>query len=348
MRRIGIVTLQSANLNYGNKLQNYAVQQVFLKLGLEPETLIWDNSLNTSFIRRMIKRLKLVNSNKRIDEKERNFKEFDKKNIHSKYICTTKGLDKKYDFFSVGSDQVWNPLWYNEVRKNVYLLTFASDKKKICMAPSFGIDALPDEWKDWFKSQLNCFPSLSVREESGASIIKELIGRDPTVVVDPTLLVSADEWRELEKKPSKMGNAPYIVTYFLSPKCNEAKEVLESVQKGREVYELLINSDSITKTAGPSEFLYLFDHADLILTDSFHACAFAFLFNKPFVVFNRTDSVDMTSRLTTLLSKFMLERKNYSFGLENNIWEHDYTEGYKQLEIERQKAFDFLRESLED
>lgn len=346
MKKIGIITLQSVNLNYGNKLQNYAVQQVFKNLGFDSDTIEWDNSLNKSFIRRMIKRLKRVNSNNSADDRLRNFQTFDKNNIYCKYISTTKGLDKKYDFFSVGSDQVWNPLWYNEERKNVYLLTFASDEKKICMAPSFGIDTLPDEWTDWFTRQLNSFPALSVREESGARIIKELTGREPTVVVDPTLLLWAEEWRELEKKPNNMDNVPYILTYFLSPKCNEAKEVLETNRKERKVHELLLDSDSIVATAGPSEFLYLFDHADLVLTDSFHACVFAFLFNKPFIVFDRRDSVDMSSRLVTLLSKFGLERKYYSSGLENDIWEHDYTEGYKQLEIERKKAIKFLKEAL--
>lgn len=106
---------------------------------------------------------------------------------------------------------------------------------------------------------------------------------------------------------------------------------------------------SIEETAGPSEFLWLFDHADLILTDSFHACVFSFLFNKPFVVYDRNwNERNMNSRLETLLSKFSLERKYANSGIENDIWEHDYEEGYKQLEIEREKAIGFLKKALED
>ena len=125
--------------------------------------------------------------------------------------------------------------------------------------------------------------------------------------------------------------------------------MLGATKDTRDVYELLNAEDAVTRASDPCEFLWLFDHADLVLTDSFHACIFSFLFNKPFLVYDRnwTDG-NMNSRLETLLKKFHLERKYASAGLENDIWEHDYTDGYKQLALERQKATDFLNKALGD
>ena len=140
----------------------------------------------------------------------------------------------------------------------------------------------------------------------------------------------------------------YILTYFLSPKCEDANNQLEEIRHGRKVYELLDAGNWVAGAAGPAEFLWLFDHSDLVLTDSFHACVFSFLFNKPFVVYDRNwTEGNMNSRLETLLGKFHLERKYASSGLENDIWEHNYEDGYKQLELERQKATDFLKKALD-
>lgn len=85
----------------------------------------------------------------------------------------------------------------------------------------------------------------------------------------------------------------------------------------------------------------------MILTDSFHACVFSFLFNKPFNVYDRNwKEGNMNSRLETFLSKFHLERKYANSRLENNIWEHEYSEGYAILEEERNNAIDFLKKAL--
>ena len=74
---------------------------------------------------------------------------------------------------------------------------------------------------------------------------------------------------------------------------------------------------------------------------------FSFLFGKPFIVFDRNwNGLNMNSRIETLLHTFRLERKYSNSGLENEIWEHNYTEGYRQLVIEREKAIKFLREAL--
>ena len=349
--KVGIYTIQS--LNYGNRLQNYAVQEYIKLIGFHPV------SFRTKKINRprvIYNKIKWVIRNSIKKDKFSNFCKFDS-NIELSDLFIAKeefsdNIRSNFDALIVGSDQVWNTT-FDFVSVNSFLPF--PHPNKIAFSASFGVDSIPYDQK--IVDCLKDFKALSVREEAGAKIIKELTGREATVLVDPTMLLTVDEWRKVEKKPSgikesKKTEKPkegYILTYFLSPKCEEAKKRLEEIKGNRKVYELLNPEDAVAGKAGPSEFLWLFDHADLIITDSFHACVFSFLFDKPFIVYDRTDDVVcMNSRLETLLSKFHLERKYANSGLQNDIWEHDYEEGYKQLELEREKAMNFLKEALGD
>ena len=354
---VGIVTLYDPKPNYGNRLQNLAVQTVLEKMGFETVTYSFEKSeyglkWMVKYILQIISGYRLSKNNaywKEIPPKVFSFNRFNRQYIKTERITSITDISQR-DFYVVGSDQTWNATWYenNEFKKKMYLLAFADPQKRVCFAPSFGVDSLPEALKPWFQKELEKFPYLSVREDAGARIIKDLTGKDATVMIDPTMLLTPDDWRKFEKKPAK-AKEDYILTYFLSPKCSEAKEMLGATKDTRDVYELLNAEDAVTRASDPCEFLWLFDHADLVLTDSFHACIFSFLFNKPFLVYDRnwTDG-NMNSRLETLLKKFHLERKYASAGLENDVWEHDYTDGYKQLALERQKATDFLNKALGD
>lgn len=341
-KNIAIITLTRVQ-NFGNSLQNYAIQKTLDEMGYNAETIIYDFSTPKQNIKKYLKRF--LKHNQISVKKEIVFTKFEHKNLRiSKFknLCTHNDrAESHYDKYFVGSDQVWNPTWYNDTLKNAYLLTFTDSNKKIAFSASFGLEELPDVWIDWFKRGLSDFSSISVREDAGVNIIKGLIGKKVDSVIDPTLLLSPNEWKKIEKKPKFVAEKSYILKYFLSTPAEKANEFLDNTDI--EVVDLM------SLGVGPSEFLWLFDHADLILTDSFHACVFSFLFNKPFFVYDRNwNGGNMNSRLETLLSKFHLERKYANSGLPNDIWEHDYTEGYSQLEIERKKAIDFLKKALED
>lgn len=359
MKRIGVITIFDRNGNFGNKLQNYAVVKTYEKIGYKCETIVLENRISFPeiiksylhcIVRFFYNRKPIVHpySVKRL----KSYQRFDGYlNLNFDYL-EGKDISGKFDFFSVGSDQVWNPSFYSYdiKRKDVYLLTFADSSKKICFSPSFGIETLPKEWKEWFAQQLNTFQYLSVREQSGANIIKELTGRNASVLIDPTMMVDAEEWKKLSRIPEKVDcSRQYILTYFLGDcELSEHQDVTKiSIQYDMKVYNLLDVYQPLLYTIGPEEFLYLISHACLIATDSFHACVFSFLFNKPFIVYDRKGkNNNMNSRISNFLSTFHLERKYANSGLENDIWEHDYTEGYKQLVIEREKVIKFLRESL--
>lgn len=355
MNKIAIYTIQ--NYNFGNRLQNYATQSILQVFGYEVVSLRnyslssykWINRncvLSTAYS--ILKKLKLKYKYLVKDKTKKNFYLFDKRYIkfsddYIAYNDFSNDLGDKYDAIIVGSDQVWNTS-FKWLSINAFLPFYIP--RKISFSASFGLDSILYDKK--IADCLKNFKKLSVREDAGAKIIKEFTGKDATVLVDPTMLLSSQEWRKISKKPDG-AKEKYVLTYFLSLKCDAAKKLLEAVSKDRDVHELLNTDDKVASFAGPSEFLWLFDHADVILTDSFHACVFSFLFNKPFVVYDRNwNEGNMNSRLETLLKKFHLERKYVNSGLYNDIWEHDYIEGYKQLDIERKKAIEFLRDALED
>lgn len=347
VKKIGIITIND-NDNYGNRLQNYAVQEIIKKVGGEAyniENYIQFNSRKHYFVKRFLYRNFPRNYSERQTRTER-FKDFNKLiSYYNGIYCPYK----KYDFFDYifsGSDQVWNPEFAAD---DATLLRYFPANKRIAIAASFGVSSIPDERVKEYADELGKFKAISVREEDGAEIVKNLTEKDAEILVDPTMMLGAEEWRCISKPPTKLPEKKYILTYFLSEKNKCAKTLIKGLEKDYHVISLNDNEDDIARDAGPREFLYLFNNAELILTDSFHACVFSILFNKPFVVYDRQNSGrGMNSRIDTLLRKFDLMRKHYGVGLENNIWEHNYGNLEEILEIERRKFVDFVRSAIDE
>ncbi len=340
-KKVAILTIIDFNL--GNRLQNYAVQEVFLRMNAEVHTI----RCGGTFLGKIKSKLRDII----IKDRYFNFRSFDKNIIWSKYRFGDDFADR-YDLFSVGSDQVWNANWYDNLpkRKNAFLLSFAESDKRISFSASFGSDKLPERWNPWFKEQLSLFKNISVREESGVDIVKELTGKNATLLIDPTLMLNVDEWMKVSKKPLTIKtDEPYILTYFLGGRTDRVNSDLKkySHENNMTVYNLCDKSEIELYKCGPSEFLYLVANAKLVMTDSFHACVFSFLFKKPFLVYRREGmECDMFSRLETLLDKFDIKRKYIDSGLDNELFESDYDIGYQKLKNERKKVIDFLKKSM--
>lgn len=357
--KVQIITICDPVPNYGNKLQNYAVQTVLQEVfGVNVSTLEFEGNRCTwkSMTKYFLwKYFRLFNSNSeywKVDFKKAiAFKQFDKKFLH----MTRKFNPERTDYFVVGSDQVWNPSWYhtNQRKKDMFLLTFAKPEQKICFAPSFGISEMPEEWSQWFKKYLVEFPHLNVREEAGALIIKQLTGRDADVVIDPTLMISKERWIEIEHKPQNVNvNKPYVLTYFLGDLPSAANRDLDRFanEKGFRVYHIMDKADPNIYCSSPSEFVYLLHHASIILTDSFHASVFAFIFEKPFLVYAREGGEKkLLSRIDTLLSLLNLGSRLVKDNLTvdiNKVFEIDYSDGKKRLFQEQEKLKKCLSEAL--
>ena len=359
-RTVGIITIFGLN-NYGNRLQNYAVQKILTNLGNSVKTFALTDEYNC-FTWKTILRWKINHitnylfsphpSASKQFARTMVFREFTKRYIPTEEIHSLEGLGDREDYFVVGSDQVWNPTWYGKQDKDLFLLSFSKPEQRVSFAASFGVDTLPEEWKEHFRRSLSTFSYISVREEAGAKIVKELTGRDAEVLVDPTLMLSADDWLKIAEKPRRMRlNKKYILTYFLGDIPQHTELLIEKLQEKDDyyVYHLAKKEYPDLYLLGPSEFLYLISKSSLVLTDSFHACIFSFLFSKPFLVYDRRQNeVDMTSRLHTLLSNLDLERKYEKSELYNELFECDYLNGMQRLLELKEKELTYLQNAFRE
>lgn len=251
-----------------------------------------------------------------------------------------------FDFFSAGSDQLWNPTYPST--SGIKFLSFTQRNKKLTFAPSFGISELPAYTKEAYGKWLSDFNLLCVREQKGAEIIKELTGKEAEVICDPTITVSRDVWESFEKKPAFDTDTPYALTYFLGNKTNAYRRFIEKTCKAQNLR--IINLFDIWEaehfTAGPAEFLYLVHNAKAVFTDSFHAAVFSIIYEKDFMVFDRVeDGRSMSSRLHTLLHTFSLTDRMFEKG--KTFTPVDFSHTPQIIKREKEKAFDFLRRSIE-
>lgn len=345
MKTVGIITIQS--INYGNRLQNYALQEVVKSLGHSCKTIRREKP--EGGIRELYRNAKRL-SKMVLGRKMGRFYRFDRNIDYSSHWATVNdfesGLMHVFDYFISGSDQVWNP-HYNFVGTSD-LLAFAKPEQRISYAASFGVDEIPDEKKKVYTENLSQFKALSVREKKGAEIIKELTSREAQVVLDPTMLLTSEQWFQVERKFKFTPKNRYVLVYSLGEKSADFENSIKRYAKEMEIFDIrTIQKNGREIPVGPAEFLYLIHHAELILTNSFHASVFAILFHKRFITFKRP-GIDMSSRIVSLANTVGADDKldeknnlNCSDGL-------DYVMVDRLIMEERQKSNNFLKKALED
>lgn len=339
MKKVGIVTL-NANTNFGNRLQNYALQYVLENLGYQAST-IWFCNIKT-FIKEKIKKYIFYFTNKR----KYLFLNFSNKYIKTKYHFNNH-IAKKYSYFIAGSDQIWN---YNfpDFGDDMFLL-FSPKEKNISYAASFGIDNIECQKQEIFYMGLSNFKNISVREDKGKSIINNILPNEHVeVLIDPTMLLSYEDWDKLIT-PIDIIDSKFILCYFLGEFSEERKvEISRVAIENNCIIINILDQSSKFYNCGPSEFLYLEKNAFLICTDSFHSSVFAMIFNRPFIVYDRNDKEkNMSSRIDTLLNKFQLKNRKYNnTNITKENLEHDYSKAYEILEKEREKSIKFLSDAL--
>lgn len=371
--KVAILTITDG-CNYGNRLQNYALQNVLEELGCEVETLrrgTLRDKTGFSLLKQVMKNMgkTLLGREDTEHYKKRRYRRFQR--FNRQYISFSKdilhdnvapeGLAEQFDYFICGSDQIWNA--YFEVvncdLKN-HLAFFAKPEQRVSYAASFGTNDIAPGYEHLFCDELSKFKAIGVREASGINIVKKYCDRDDGVeVLDPTLLISSDKWKKIASKPGYMRSGKYIVTYFLGGKSDVMSTYIQNIsnQYRAKVINLDIefkqdneieNKDSFTTT--PDEFIWLIANAECVLTDSFHGTIFAILFNKPFAVFQRVATEkgnEMGGRINALLKKFGLTQ--FYGDIDNpQIYPQPYSKDYIDLvlQIERNKSISFLKNSL--
>lgn len=354
MKKVAIITINDDD-NYGNRLQNYAVQEILKKHGLKPETIynkknVYGYKYKIIKIKNIIKKYR----NKKLkDIRYNQFMKFNKNIKHSKYAINEshipKNISQKYELFFTGSDQVWNPTLKRTSK--IDFLTFVPQYKRVAISASFGISYIPDKLKNHYKKNLSEIKYISVREDEGKEIIKELTGRkDIEVLIDPTMMLNVEEWKSVSNNPKNIqDNKKYILNYFLGNLSEERKLEIERVAKENdcEIVNIMDSSDKL-HSCGPSEFIYLVENAFLVCTDSFHGSIFSILYQRPFIIFDReSKDENMNSRIKTLIYKFKLENREFKGIIENEQLKYDYNETYQILQKERQKFNQFIDKVLD-
>lgn len=360
--KIGIVTIPDIT-NYGNRLQNYAVSHVLqTQFGCKTTSLAaypekpFENGNYVLWLKNKIAKAACIfpeAAEKRFGNgitRWRNFYCWSKRHIPTRnfyaHNALPAGLNEEYDLFFAGSDQIWN-YRFPGMKYDDYFLKFAQDSKKAAICGSFGVDEIPDERKQTYIDGLCAFAHISVREDAGAKIVKDLTGRDVPVLVDPVMLLSREEWLSVAEKPRVDTSKPYILKYYLGDEAEEEKIDRWAKENGYAVYELLNDQIPQLYSAGPGEFISLVANAALVASDSFHCIAFSILFRKPFVVYARRGAgCDMTSRLDTLLGKFGLQNRWKHLLTPNQYLACDYSAVDEVLATEREKAMHYIRTVL--
>lgn len=358
MKKAAIITFTSG-FNYGNRLQNYAVQEILKDIGFDVVT-IRDDKGKYKGAKRVIKDivsavyglLGFINISKLTEwERKSSFERFNRKYLKMSNLSLFEedfsNKVKECDYYFTGSDQVWNPYF---IESDYYFLTFAPQEKRIAFSASIGVDDIPDNKKDSFKIMIGQIPYVSVREEKAAEIINNLGLDYPTVLVDPTLALDKEKWQALANSSKFNSKQDYIFVYFLGPIQGELLEQIQifADKKQCRIVNPLNTNNREEYSMDPSDFIKAIKDAKYIITDSFHGTVFSIIFDKQFIVYDRKAEKSMGSRIDTLLKKFGLsDRAAMS---ETNIEELtsrkiDYSNRNHQIDCERIKVYEFLKKA---
>lgn len=364
--KVGILTLK-LHSNFGFLMQSYAMQKIVRDFGHEPyhfyikeEPEKFRNKIIV-FFKKLIKNTFMGShydlfpyspSKDDMAFKDRNTWDFIHKNLKlTPYIplLTTKSAINipSYDAYIVGSDQVWRREFTDDVR--CYYFNFIPDNaKRMSYAASFGTTTLSysNNVLQTCKKLLAKFDIVTVREDDGIRICKDYFDCKAVKVLDPTLLLSAEDYLSLIEDPQiPFCSEPYIFTYILRP----TPEKLSFVKKfaddrGLKVINIMpailekVGKKHLSECVYPSISTWLkgFSQADYILTDSFHASVFSIIFNKQFYVIN--DNVGGVTRIPSLLDLFGLSDR-YAACYDGTVNVIDYS-------VINEKKNSYIKESL--
>ena len=375
--------------NYGTCYQSYALWKVLDKMGVQAEYLnfgweypisddvylshFWKKNVRINPLRlfyvnlrkyiHLLKRKQRILPQIRLDytllTNNRKFDKFRKQFIKEtpllKENCLAN-IENSYSLFLVGSDQVWNPDCCEIKYFRNFLLDFVKDNsKKGSYASSIGRSVVSKEITNEYKKYLSSFSYISCREKSGCDILCSCLKKSVTQVLDPTLLIKAEDWRKIEVVPR---TGQFVLCYLLGNRSTIvefAKRIAD--KKGLPLVLVTIESDIIekyhrfvTNGIGPLELLGLIDKCDTCITDSFHGTAFCINYNKTFYSFMKKEGgceIADNSRITDTLSFFKLDDRFVfdadSYNYNSSV---DFTFANQILERERLSSLTYLEKII--
>ena len=364
MKKIKIITFHSAH-NYGAILQVYALQRVLSEENNVEVINYRNNNIDNTYKLINPETLKTIikSITKNILYFRRNITRYNKfENIIKEKLNLTKKYNSeeeikkdfpKADIYITGSDQVWNTSITKGLQDS-YTLNFGDDStRRISYAASIGKSKLTDAEKEVFKEKISKLDYISVREEDAKKILTPVINKPIEVVLDPTLLISKEEWQN-EIKNIKKEKEEYILAYTvgaddeyykiineLSKKTN--LRVIHFETRNKKIKNVLRNA----YTSDPFEFINLIKNAKYVVCTSFHATVFSIIFNKKFFVIPHKIT---GSRVYNLLNKLEIENRAVKNLEEFKKIDYDEEINYEKtkilLEKERNKSLDWIKKAI--
>ena len=385
--KIGIITYWQSNDNYGQQLQCWALQQYLKDKGHQPYLIRYDFINRTLPVNKLKKLWKVIlvypalraiwriSRQKYVEDKiaslaiknkARHFDKFRDDRIEKSDVeyCSLGELQAnppQADVYITGSDQVWSQLL--DIKENeVFFLNFGdSGIRRISYAASFGMDEYPSKLNGALKDNLSRFDAVSVREKAGVDICKN-VGIDSKMVLDPTLLLDSDNYREIEASGR---NAEYVYIYSLNVTTademyfsevsayagqNNCKIVVTPASGcvlGDELFEG-VEYDYATIPAWLSNI----SHARLVVTTSFHGIVFCILLHTPFVYIPLKGELSkMNNRIVSLLTELRLA--NHIASSKEDFYEIanlsvNWKDVDERINEMRHESYDFLEKSIID
>ena len=375
MKQKVLLTTVFSGYNYGSSLQAFAGKVIFADLGLDCDLVALKSLIKGRDVRLkkligiLVRSLMLRGKNgskalntyqasynkEMIGDSATLFSRFTDDYLQPKYLSWSglKNQSRESIACFAGSDQIWNsstmyvdPLYY---------LRFATAEKRIAFAPSFGRDFIADYNLEKMSTWIKDFAFLSVREDSGVRLIKEMTGRDAIQLVDPTLIVDRETW--INKLNLTSDTKDYILAYFLDTPSDKAKNTIATLKENLncEVIAIPYQFDDMSYCdkcvpSGPIEFLELINNAKCVITDSFHGTAFSINLHTPFYVFGRTygSAHSQNSRIESILNKMNLTERYEPINAVQDLLSLDFDYSEEVLSKERQKAKDYVANAIKN
>ncbi|GHU74544.1 hypothetical protein AGMMS49992_16290 [Clostridia bacterium] len=316
-----LIATMFGETNIGNRLQNYAMQRLLQRRRYIVRTIDYEGVTRWRHIMKsemmaIAYPLRRGRATARYTMKYRRINRFTLRHVRS--VCVRSFIDPRLekladwaDVVIAGADVIWRNWVGIPEEIDFFMLRFAPEFKRVCIAPSIGLKEVPESNLRQYLDGWNGFVRLSCREADGCDYIRRVTGREVTLLSDPTMMLEASEWSRLA-----FIHFPVPKRYLLVFGVAAMNRWEVAVRRFAEERLLeIVDIHDITKgyahLVGPREFLWLIQHTEYLLTDSFHGTIFAILFRKDFtVVFREDDLADgLESRLYTLLETFGMSNR---------------------------------------
>lgn len=367
---VGVVTMHRV-VNYGSFLQAYATQNVIENCGCKCEIIdyIFPNEWHYArgiegqgFLKK-----KISNIIYKLGIKAGHRKKLKLEKAVSKYLNLSKSYSSPdeisknppcYDVYITGSDQTWNPK--HTKGDPTFLLSFAPEKaKKVSFSASIAGNSISDEYKSSYTTGLKKYNRVSIRDSGGNHVVRQLIGHEVDVTLDPTLMMNKEQWGVFSKNEKSIyPDDGYIIFYLITHSFDVTPyiyNILKSLQNktGLKVFSFCpIPEDfnisyELCSDIGAENFIELFEKSSYVVTSSFHGTAFAVNFGIPlYSVVNNINNSD--DRQASLLTKLGIENCLVPINTPFDAISPTYNVELEQKKLDelRAESMHFIREAL--